>query len=110
MTLLKKIINFISILLFIGLNKEEKIELAHENLKRSNNLKKIDKIKFEIEKKKIEFDLKKFNFLKESSNDIENYERTLNQILHLELIINSYFTSHLAISIYKKKKILFSFT
>ena len=52
MILLKKIISFFSVLLFVGFNQREKIQFAHENLKRSNNLKNIDKIKFEIEKKK----------------------------------------------------------
>ena len=63
MILLKKIISFFSVLLFVGFNQREKIQFAHENLKRSNNLKNIDKIKFEIEKKKNWIWFKKIKFI-----------------------------------------------
>ena len=98
MKLASKIFEKLSKFFYHGFNSEKKIEDAYNYLKKSNQLKTIEKIRIEIEKK----ELKNKSELSYPFNN-NDLPKTLNQILHLKLIVLSQFSSQLAISLHEDK-------
>lgn len=103
MKLVSKIFEKLSNFFYHGFNSEKKIKDAYNYLKKSNQLKTIEKIRIEIEKKELKNKLD-FSYPFKNNNDLP---KTLNQILHLKLIVLSQFSSQLAISLHKDKTFYF---
>ena len=99
----KKIFNNINLFFYHGFNYNEKIKDAYFFLKESGKIEIIDKIRYEIEHTKIQIDLNKFSYLKKNINFEEDLNITYTQILHLKYVVNSSFSSALAVAIHKKK-------
>ena len=91
----------------LGFNYEKKIENAYNYLKKNNQLKIIEKIKIEIEKKEITNKIKFSNSFKNNPDLSNNLIKTLNQILNLNFIFFSNFSSQLAICLHKNKVFYF---
>ena len=103
MKLVPKIFEKLSNFFYHGFNSEKKIKDAYNYLKKSNQLKTIEKIRIEIEKKELKNKLD-FSYPFKNNNDLP---KTLNQILHLKLIVLSQLSSQLAISLHKDKTFYF---
>ena len=85
---------------------DQKIKEAYDFLEKNNQLKIIDGIKTEIEKKEISYKFNPIPEFKVKINNNENFIKTLNQILHLNLEL-SLFSAQLAISLHKNKTFFF---
>ena len=103
MKLASKILEKLSKFFYHGFNSEKKIEDAYNYLKKNNQLKIIEKIRIEIEKKELKNKLE-LSYILKNNNDLA---KTLNQILHTKLIVLSQFSSQLAISLHKHKTFYF---
>ena len=97
MKLIRFILNSIYSNLILGFGHNKKILNAHKILNENNKIEIIDKICLEIEKCNIFYNKNDFLKINKYFDNEQNYDITLNQIIHHKYILGRFFCSKLSI-------------